>query len=86
MARTTQAKRVIEYIKDFGSISSMEAFRDLGITRLSAVIFQLKDTPYQCFSVTEKSVNRYGEPTQFARYKFVYSVEERRRMLDAKKV
>ena len=38
----TQAERVMKYIGEFGSISSWEAFRDLGITRLAARIADLE--------------------------------------------
>ena len=43
MAKRTQADRVLEYIKKFGSITTLQAFRDLGVTRLSARIFELRD-------------------------------------------
>ena len=36
MAKRTQADRVLEYIQKFGSITTLQAFRDLGVTRLSA--------------------------------------------------
>lgn len=64
----TQKQRVAEYIRDFGSISSLEAFRDLGVTRLSAVIFDLKADGYEFETKTEKVRNRYGEPCHYARY------------------
>lgn len=64
----TQRERVLQYIKDFGSISSMEAFKDLGATRLSAVIFDLRKAGYPIATKTEKTKNRYGETVYFARY------------------
>lgn len=33
----TRKDMVLDYIRDFGSITPMDAFRDLGITRLAAV-------------------------------------------------
>lgn len=67
MARTTQTERVRQYLEETGSITSLEAFRELGITRLSAVIFNLKKevdikTETVCFH------NRYGEKVYFAKY------------------
>ena len=38
----SQKERVYEYIEEFGSINTLEAFKDLGVTRLSAVIFELR--------------------------------------------
>lgn len=66
-----QQERVLNYMQDFGSISSLEAFKDLGVTRLSAVIFVLKRKGHVISSKTEKSKNRYGEPVHFARYRLV---------------
>lgn len=63
-----QKERVLEYIGQFGSISSMEAFKDLGVTRLSAVIFDLKEYGYEFDTKPEKGRNRFGEPTRFTRY------------------
>lgn len=63
-----QKKRVLDYINEFGSISSLEAFRDLGVTRLSAVIFNLKEDGYEFDTKTERCVNRYGEKVGYARY------------------
>ena len=63
-----QQERVLKYMMDYGSISSLEAFRDLGVTRLSAVIFCLKRKGHRITSTTEFRKNRYGEPVHFSRY------------------
>lgn len=64
----TQRERVTQYINEFGSISSLEAFRDLGVTRLADVIFKMKRAGVNVCTRMEKSTNRYGEPVYFARY------------------
>ena len=46
MARTTQKDRVVAYINEFGSITTWQAYADLGITRLSARIWELKEEGY----------------------------------------
>ena len=66
-----QQERVLNYMSDYGSISSLEAFKDLGVTRLSAVIFNLKRKGVQIKKVKESCKNRYGEPVHFARYSVV---------------
>ncbi len=66
-----QQQRVLNYMNEFGSISSLEAFKDLGVTRLSAVIFCLKRKGYNIASKTEACKNRYGEPVRFSRYSVV---------------
>lgn len=63
-----QKKRVLDYMERFGSISQKEAFEDLGIMRLSAVIFDLKRDGYEVCKETERGRNRFGEATHFARY------------------
>ena len=56
-----QREKIVFYIQKFGSISSMEAFQDLGITRLSARIYELRDEGYQFDETFETSKNRFGE-------------------------
>ena len=64
-----QQERVLEYMQKFGSISSLEAFKDLGVTRLSAVIFCLKKKGHNITSETEFCKNRFGELVHFSRYR-----------------
>lgn len=67
--RTTQKDRVLEYIKDFGSITSLDAFRDLGNTRLSASIWILRhDDLLDIRSINETVKNRYGDKVTYSRY------------------
>ena len=59
--------RVLNYINQFGSITTWEAFKDLGCTRLSEYIRQLRqELPIE--DEWEESINRYGEKVQFKRY------------------
>lgn len=67
----TQCQRVLKYMDDFGSISTMQAFSDLGVTRLASRIHDLKRMGYQIESETHHSVNRYGESTHFSVYRMV---------------
>lgn len=65
----TNKDRVLKYINDFGSISSLEAFNDLGNTRLSASIWLLRhEDELEIDSITETKLNRYGEKTHYSRY------------------
>lgn len=81
MATKTYAQCVDEYIKTFGSISSMEAFADLGITRLSAVVFcmnngQTRESYPHVYSVEESCRNRYGKRVFYSRYSYNKPAEE----------
>ncbi len=68
MEKRTQADRVLDYIKEFGSITTLEAFRDLGVTRLSARIFELRNRGEEIESKNITSKNRFGENCTYAKY------------------
>ena len=40
--RSTHLTRTLDYLQEFGSITTLDAFRDLGNTRLSSTIFLLR--------------------------------------------
>lgn len=42
----TQKEQVKEYLEAHGSITDRQAYRDLGIRRLSARIWELRHAPY----------------------------------------
>ncbi len=69
--KVTQRDRVLQYIKDFGSITSWEAYSELGSTQLGARIFELKDRGYNFEKERVNTKNRYGDQTHFDRYKLV---------------
>tara|TARA_R110002096_G_scaffold111202_3_gene242818 strand:- start:1452 stop:1772 length:321 start_codon:yes stop_codon:yes gene_type:complete len=46
IVRNTHKTRVLEYLKRYGSITSLEAIRDLGNTRVSDTIFRLRNEGY----------------------------------------
>ena len=67
----TQKEAIIQYISDFGSITPMEAFGDLGITKLATRISEMRKDGMVFKIETVKRKNRYGKPTRFARYSFL---------------
>lgn len=68
----TQKERVMEYITEFGSITPLEAFKDLGCMRLADVIWKLEKDGYEFDHVMQTGINRFGEKTHFMRYSFKY--------------
>ena len=70
--RITQKDMILKYMKDFGSISSWDAYADLGITQLGARIFELKKKGYSFSKERIKKENRYGKPVFFD----LYTLEE----------
>lgn len=66
---TGQQMDILCYIFDFGSISPMEAFTDLGITKLSTRISEMKVLGIQFDQAYEGRENRYGKIVYFMRYR-----------------
>lgn len=69
--KLTQSERVLDYIKEFGSITQLDAIRDLGIMRLASRVSDLKKSGVYITGKYEKVKNRYGEETQIKRYSIV---------------
>lgn len=70
MHKPTQKELILKYITDFGSITPMEAFSDLGITKLATRISEMKKEGQQFKIETVKGENRYQKPTRYARHSF----------------
>lgn len=64
----TQEDRVLQFMKDTGSITSWQAIQQFGITRLSAKIFNLRREGHEITNKMIFSKNRYGEPIHFVEY------------------
>lgn len=67
----TQNERIIEYCKTFGSITTLDAFKDLGVTRLASRIHDLRVAGYEFNDEFVSSRNRYGEKVSYKRYTLV---------------
>ena len=64
----TQHEKILVYIDRFGSISPMEAFADLGITKLATRISEMRAEGMEFSQQMEKTKNRFGEPVHYMRY------------------
>lgn len=64
----TQEQRLYEYLKENSGITTLTAMNDLGISRLSNVIHDLKSQGIQIVSSYTKSYNRYGEEVMYKVY------------------
>lgn len=64
----TQYESILKYINDFGSITPMEAFSDLGITKLATRISEMRKGGMEFHKEPMKTKNRYGKPVRFMRY------------------
>jgi len=61
-------KRVFDYITEFGSITTFQAFVDLGESRLSARIWELRNKGINISSKTKIVSNRYNEKRTVKEY------------------
>ncbi len=75
MEKVTQAKLILEYLDEFGSITPLEAIRDIGCYRLSARISDIKKMgiPIETDIVNVK--NRRGKYSRIARYSLAVSAD-----------
>lgn len=64
----TQAQRVFQYIKDFGSITRVDAMHDIGVANLTAVISELRKHGYNIETIDVHAKNRYGQKITYAKY------------------
>lgn len=67
----TQCERILKYMEDFGSISTMQAFTDLGVTRLASRIHEIRRMGIKIIGEQRKGKNRYGESTHYTEYRMV---------------
>lgn len=66
--KATQAQRVLGYIEEYGSITQMDALKDLGVMRLASRISDLKRQGYPILSKMETVKNRFDENCYIKRY------------------
>ena len=67
--KPTQNERILEYLDKFGSITQLDALRDLGIMRLASRISDLRRLGYPITSTMEAVKNRFEEPCYIKRYR-----------------
>lgn len=69
MKRLTQKDRILKWLEDYETITSWEAYKELGITQLGARVFELKELGYKFSKETVFTRNRYGYPTHYDKYR-----------------
>ena len=74
--KVTQCQRILDYMEQFGSISTLEGFRDLGVARLASRIHDLKSMGYNIVSETKSARTRVGEVTHFKVYRLAEEKEK----------
>ena len=64
----TQHTLIIDFMREHGSITTYEAFMELGITKLTTRISELRRGGFLIRERSESGVNRYGKPVTYNRY------------------
>ena len=67
--RLTQSMKVLKYMMDFGSITPLDALKDLAVMRLGARIWDLEKQGFEILHERQTAKNRYGENTTYCRYR-----------------
>ena len=67
--KVTQGMKILKYMQDYGSITPVEPFRDLGVMRLGARIYDLEQEGIRIAHERETSTNRMGKKVSYSRYR-----------------
>lgn len=65
----TQNEKILEFMREKGSITPVEAIAELGCMRLAARISDIRASGVNVISTMERSKNRYGDTVHFSRYR-----------------
>lgn len=67
----TQSERILEHMREKGTITQLEAMQEYGIYRLASRISDLRKEGVNIKREMVKGKNRYGEATCFAEYRLM---------------
>ena len=65
---TSQKDIILHHLMASQTITSQEAFTKYGVTRLSAIIFNLRREGYQIATKKKHGINRYGNTVNYGEY------------------
>lgn len=77
----TQKDAVLWHLGNHGTITSWEAIKEYGVTRLAAIIFNLKEEGYGIASIPENKKNRFGRTVVISKYKYVEPIGEQQKLI-----
>lgn len=64
----TQTEKILRHLKEYGTITPMEAMQEYGIMRLASRITDLRKSGYAINTNLVNGYNRFGEKTRYASY------------------
>ncbi len=72
----SQISEIIHHLRKYKSITSMEAIKRYSATRLSGIIYVLKERGFKIETELKEVKNRYGHTTRIAIYHLVKDIQE----------
>jgi hypothetical protein len=63
-----QKQRLLDYLEAGNTVTTLDAFRKLGITRISAVVYDLKKEGHKLITERVTVKNHYGEKCSVCRW------------------
>lgn len=69
MAAAAQNERLLDKLASGHAVTQLDCYLDLGITRLSARIYDLRQAGHNILGEWCKTTNRFNEPCSFKRYR-----------------
>jgi hypothetical protein len=72
----SQSDAILWHLKTYGSITSYQAIKEYGATRLSAIIFNHRKEGYDIDSVPLIKKTRFGRNTTIAKYIYTAPPQE----------
>lgn len=66
--KKNQRQRILDYINETGSITALEAVKELGVLQLSARLVELERDGIVFNKEQESALNRFGERVYYIRY------------------
>ena len=65
----TQSQRILEHLRQHGSITQADAIENYGIMRLASRVDELRKAGHPIITERVEGRNRYGEKCHWARYR-----------------
>lgn len=66
----TQRDRILKWLMDYGTLTRVEAFAELGIIESPARISELRKMGHVISTTREHGKNRYGEPVSWVKWTY----------------
>ena len=74
MSKLTKTKMVLTHLRSGQTITSLEAINLFSATRLSAIIFCLRERGYHIATVPTTVLDKFGNTVTYAKYKLIQSI------------